>query len=335
MLRISGVTKNNLHDVSVDFPLGRLIAISGVSGSGKSTLIHDTLVPAISSWLTDSKLSGEHWRSLQGAESLQRLLEIDQSPIGRSPRSTPATYCGLWDGVRKAFASTRDAKTRGYPPNRFSFNSGEGRCDTCAGAGRVKLEMSFLEQVDVPCAACNAKRFNRSTLAVKYKDKSIADVLDMTIDQASEFFANFSDLQNALECMRAVGLGYLTLGQRSTTLSGGEAQRIKLATELQKRSGGSTVYVLDEPTTGLHLADIERVVNLLLGLVEKGNTVIVVEHQLDLISCCDWVIDMGPEGGSKGGQVVGVGTPEQIAKLSTPTGKAFEKFLASKSKTAH
>lgn len=330
MLRIEGITKNNLSDVSVEFPLGRLIAISGVSGSGKSTLIHDTLVPALTSWLTDSKRSGEHWRSIQGAEHIERLLEIDQSPIGRSPRSTPATYCGLWDGVRKAFAATRDAKTRGYLANRFSFNSGDGRCESCTGAGRVKLEMSFLEQVDVPCAACGSKRFNRSTLAVKFKDKHIADVLDMTIDQAAEFFESFSDLQNALKCLQSVGLGYLTLGQRSTTLSGGEAQRIKLATELQKRSNGKTVYVLDEPTTGLHLADIERVVNLLLGLVEKGNTVIVVEHQLDLISCCDWMIDLGPEGGNKGGQIVGVGPPEQIAKNKTPTGYALNEFLAGK-----
>jgi excinuclease ABC subunit A len=329
-LRIEGISKNNLRDVTVEFPIGRLIAISGVSGSGKSTLIHDTLVPALSGWLTDSKRSGEHWRNLQGADAIERLLEIDQSPIGRSPRSTPATYCGFWDGVRKAFAASRDAKLRGYQPNRFSFNAGDGRCQMCAGAGRVKLEMSFLEQVDVPCAACGGKRFNRSTLSIKYKEKNIADVLEMSMDQAAEFFENFPDLQNALRCLQAVGLGYLTLGQRSTTLSGGEAQRIKLATELQKKSNGSTVYVLDEPTTGLHLADIERVVRLLLGLVDKGNTIIIVEHQLDLISCCDWIIDLGPEGGARGGQIVGVGTPEQIAKLRTPTGQALEQFLASK-----
>ena len=327
MLRIEGVCKNNLQDVSAEFPIGRLIAISGVSGSGKSTLIHDTLVPAVTGWLTDSKKSGEHWRGLYGVDAIERLLEIDQSPIGRTPRSTPATYCGLWDSVRKVFAASRDAKIRGYQANRFSFNAGDGRCDTCAGAGRVKLEMSFLEQVDVPCAACNAKRFNRSTLSVRFKDKNIAEVLEMPIDQAAEFFQNVPDLQNALECLQSVGLGYLTLGQRSTTLSGGEAQRIKLATELQKKSTGKTLYVLDEPTTGLHLADIERVVKLLLGLVEKGNTVIVVEHQLDLISCCDWILDLGPEGGAKGGKIVGVGTPEQIARLATPTGEALRGFL--------
>lgn len=330
MLRIQGVTKNNLKELDIEFPLGRLIAISGVSGSGKSTLIHDTLAPALTSWLVDSKRSGEHWRSIQGADKLERLIEIDQSPIGRTPRSTPATYCGLWDAVRKVFAACRDSKTRGYQANRFSFNSGEGRCETCAGAGRVKLEMSFLEQVDVPCSDCSGKRFNRSTLAVKYRDRSIADVLEMTIDQAADFFESFTDLQNALRCLQAVGLGYLTLGQRSTTLSGGEAQRIKLATELQKKSNGSTVYILDEPTTGLHLADIERVVHLLMGLVDKGNTVIVVEHQLDLISCCDWIIDLGPEGGSHGGQIVGVGAPEEISKLQTPTGQALSQFFISR-----
>ena len=330
MLRIEGVSKNNLQDVSIDFPLGRLIAISGVSGSGKSTLIHDTLVPALRLWLAQAKRSGTHWRGLSGVDSVERLIEIDQSPIGRSARSTPATYCGLWDSVRKVFSASRDAKTRGYQANRFSFNSGDGRCETCAGAGRVKLEMSFLEQVDVPCSACSARRFNRSTLGVKFKDKNIADVLEMTIDQATEFFDSFADLQNALRSLQAVGLGYLTLGQRSTTLSGGEAQRIKLATELQKRTTGSTLYVLDEPTTGLHLADIERVVKLLNGLVDKGNTVIVVEHQLDLISCCDWIIDLGPEGGIQGGQVVGVGTPDQIARFDTPTGKALKEFFDSK-----
>ena len=326
MLRIEGVTKNNLKELDIEFPLGRLIAISGVSGSGKSTLIHDTLAPALSSWLVDSKRSGEHWKNIQGADKLERLIEIDQSPIGRTPRSTPATYCGLWDAIRKVFAACRDSKIRGYQANRFSFNSGEGRCETCAGAGRVKLEMSFLEQVDVPCSDCSGRRFNRSTLAVKYRDRSIADVLEMTIDQATDFFESFTDLQNALRCLQSVGLGYLTLGQRSTTLSGGEAQRIKLATELQKRSNGSTVYILDEPTTGLHLADIERVVHLLVGLVDKGNTVIVVEHQLDLISCCDWIIDLGPEGGALGGQIVGMGTPEEISKLQTPTGQALAQF---------
>jgi excinuclease ABC subunit A len=326
MLRIEGVTKNNLKELDIEFPLGRLIAISGVSGSGKSTLIHDTLAPALSSWLVDSKRSGEHWKNIQGADKLERLIEIDQSPIGRTPRSTPATYCGLWDAIRKVFAACRDSKIRGYQANRFSFNSGEGRCETCAGAGRVKLEMSFLEQVDVPCSDCSGRRFNRSTLAVKYRDRSIADVLEMTIDQATDFFESFTDLQNSLRCLQSVGLGYLTLGQRSTTLSGGEAQRIKLATELQKRSNGSTVYILDEPTTGLHLADIERVVHLLMGLVDKGNTVIVVEHQLDLISCCDWIIDLGPEGGALGGQIVGMGTPEEISKLQTPTGQALSQF---------
>ncbi len=326
-LSIEGIHKNNLKNLSVSFPLGRFIAITGVSGSGKSTLIHDTLVPAIQSQLASSTPASKHWTNLEGAQAIERIIEIDQSPIGRSPRSTPATYCGFWDSIRKIFAATRDAKTRGFSPSRFSFNAGNGRCETCTGAGRVKLEMSFLEQLDVPCPDCNGKRFNRTTLSVKFKDKNIHEVLKLSIDEASEFFDSFSDVANSLRCLQSVGLGYLTLGQHSTTLSGGEAQRIKLASELQKKSSGTTLYILDEPTTGLHLADVERLTKLLQELVLKGNTVLVVEHQLDLISCCDWIIDLGPEGGLDGGQLVGQGTPEQIAELQTPTGKSLREFL--------
>jgi len=327
-LSIEGIHKNNLNNLSVAFPLGRFIAITGVSGSGKSTLIHDTLVPALQNLLDKSSThTTKHWTNLSGADAIERIIEIDQSPIGRSPRSTPATYCGFWDSIRKIFAATRDAKTRGFNPSRFSFNAGNGRCETCSGAGRVKLEMSFLEQLDVPCPDCNGKRFNRTTLSVKFKDKNIHEVLKLSIDEAAEFFDAFPDVANSLHCLQSVGLGYINLGQHSTTLSGGEAQRIKLASELQKKSSGSTLYILDEPTTGLHLADVERLTKLLQELVQKGNTVLVVEHQLDLISCCDWIIDLGPEGGSAGGKIVGQGTPEFIAELNTPTGHSLRELL--------
>jgi excinuclease ABC subunit A len=333
MLVIEGITRNNLKDLDVSIPLGRFVAITGVSGSGKSTLIHDTLVPALAASLRGEQVAAPHWKALRGIESIERMIEIDQSPIGRSPRSTPATYCGFWDAIRKVFAASRDSKARGYNASRFSFNAGDGRCEACGGAGRVKLEMSFLEQVDVPCPQCSGKRFSRTTLSVKFKDKNIAEVLGMSIDEATAFFESFPEVFRSLSCLQSVGLGYLTLGQHSTTLSGGEAQRIKLASELQKKTSGKTLYVLDEPTTGLHMADVERLVRLLQELVSKGNTVVVVEHQLDLISCCDWVIDLGPEGGEGGGRIVGSGTPEQLAGvgadagLASETGKVLREFL--------
>jgi excinuclease ABC subunit A len=333
MLVIEGITKNNLKGLDVSSPLGRFVAITGVSGSGKSTLIHDTLVPALAASLRGEQVASPHWKALRGIESIERMIEIDQSPIGRSPRSTPATYCGFWDAIRKVFAASRDSKARGYNASRFSFNAGDGRCEACGGAGRVKLEMSFLEQVDVPCPQCSGKRFSRTTLSVKFKDKNIAEVLGMSIDEATAFFESFPEVFRSLSCLQSVGLGYLTLGQHSTTLSGGEAQRIKLASELQKKTSGKTLYVLDEPTTGLHMADVERLVRLLQELVSKGNTVVVVEHQLDLISCCDWVIDLGPEGGEGGGRIVGRGTPEQLAGvgadegLASETGKVLREFL--------
>jgi excinuclease ABC subunit A len=321
-LTLKGVTKNNLKDVSVRIPLGRLVGITGVSGSGKSTLVHDTLVLAVSSHLAGTKIT-RHWREIQGVEHIDRLIEVDQSPIGRSPRSVPATYVGLWDDVRKIFAATRDAKQRGFAAARFSFNAGAGRCEDCAGQGRQKLEMSFLEDVDVPCPTCNGRRFNRATLAVHFKGKNIAQVLDMTVDEAAIFFDSFDSLHRVLSKLQEVGLGYLTLGQRATTLSGGEAQRLKLANELGRGTSDRTLYVLDEPTTGLHLSDVARLVSVLQGLVDSGHTVLVIEHHMDLIRGCDWVIDLGPEGGAGGGRILGEGPPERIAQLDTATGMAL------------
>ena len=327
-LKLSGVTKNNLRNVSVEFPLGRLVGITGVSGSGKSTLIHDSLVAAIQSSLSGTTLATTHWKRFTGADQIDRLVEIDQSPIGRSPRSVPATYCGLWDDIRKIYASTRDAKQRGFNAVRFSFNAGNGRCDACAGQGRQKLEMSFLEDVDIPCPECVGKRFNRQTLAVHFKGKSIADVLEMTVDEAVEFFENMDSLKRSLQRLQDVGLGYITLGQRSTTLSGGEAQRLKLANELTRTATGNTLYVLDEPTTGLHLSDVAQLIQVLQGLVDRGNSVLVIEHHMDLIQSCDWVIDLGPEGGNQGGKILAVGTPAMLAKLDTPTGIALREVMA-------
>jgi len=325
-LELTGVTKNNLREVSARFPLGRLVGITGVSGSGKSTLIHDTLVQAVQMHFQASR-GARHWKELRGMEHLDRLIEVDQSPIGRSPRSVPATYCGLWDDVRKIFAATRDAKQRGFAASRFSFNAGAGRCEACAGQGRQKLEMSFLEDVDVPCPACNGKRFNRATLAVHFKGRNIAQILDLSIDEALDFFENIDSLRTRLQRLKDVGLGYLALGQRSTTLSGGEAQRLKLANELARPGSERTLYVLDEPTTGLHLSDVARLIEVLQGLVDQGSTVLVIEHHMDLIRCCDWMLDMGPEGGDGGGQILVEGPPEVVAKSMHPTGRALQAWF--------
>jgi excinuclease ABC subunit A len=321
-IEITGITKNNLCNVSVRFPLGRLVGVTGVSGSGKSTLVHDTLVVAVSSHLSGTKTK-KHWREIRGLEPIDRLIEVDQAPIGRSPRSVPATYVGLWDDIRKIFAATRDAKQRGFAATRFSFNAGAGRCEACAGQGRLKLEMSFLEDVDIPCPTCNGRRFNRATLAVQFKGKNIAQVLDMTVDEAALFFDSFESLRSVLQKLQEVGLGYLTLGQRATTLSGGEAQRLKLANELGRGTSDRTLVVLDEPTTGLHLSDVARLVSVLQGLVERGNTVLVIEHHMDLIRSCDWVIDLGPEGGAGGGRILGEGPPARIAEMDSATGAAL------------
>jgi excinuclease ABC subunit A len=281
---------------------------------------------AVSSHLAGTKVK-RHWRDLKGVEPIDRLIEVDQSPIGRSPRSVPATYVGLWDDIRKIFAASRDAKQRGFAAARFSFNAGAGRCEACAGQGRLKLEMSFLEDVDVPCPTCSGRRFNRATLAVHFKGKNISQVLDMTVDEAATFFDSFDSLRRVLQKLQDVGLGYITLGQRATTLSGGEAQRLKLANELGRGTSDRTLYVLDEPTTGLHLSDVARLVSVLQGLVDSGHTVLVIEHHMDLIRSCDWVIDLGPEGGAGGGRILGEGPPEHLATMDSPTGMALRDLI--------
>ena len=312
-LVLKNVTTHNLKDVTVRFPLGTLIGVSGVSGSGKSSLVNDTLYPALARKLgLTAAVPGPH-KGLTGATHIDKLVPIDQAPIGRSPRSCPATYSGVLDEVRKVFAATREAKTRGFTASRFSFNSAAGRCELCKGHGVERIEMNFLSDLFVTCSRCAGKRFNRQTLQVRFKGSSVADVLNMSIDEAAEFFENVPRMSRLLVSLQDVGLGYLHLGQSSTTLSGGEAQRIKLGTELARASTGKTLYLLDEPTTGLHFADVARLVEVLQRLVEAGNTVLVIEHNFDLLAACDWVIDLGPTGGLGGGEVLAVGTPEQIA----------------------
>lgn len=312
-LKISGVTTHNLKNVTARLPLGTLIGVSGVSGSGKSSLINDTLYPALARKLgLVSPPPGPH-RSLAGATQIDKLVPIDQTPIGRSPRSCPATYAGVLDEIRKVYAATRESKTRGFTASRFSFNAAAGRCELCKGHGVERIEMNFLSDLFVTCSRCGGKRFNRQTLQVRFKGASVADVLEMTIDQAAEFFENVPKAHHLLRSLQEVGLGYLHLGQASTTLSGGEAQRIKLGTELSRAATGSTFYLLDEPTTGLHFADVERLVGVLQKLVDGGNTVLVIEHNIDLLAACDWMIDLGPEGGIGGGEILAEGTPEQIA----------------------
>ena len=313
---------NNLKDVDVRFPLGALVCITGVSGSGKSSLVNETLAPAIKRRLgTHAPKPGPH-KSLRGVSQIDKIVQIDQSPIGRTPRSNPATYTGVFDEIRKVFAGTREAKQRGFGVSRFSFNVSGGRCEACQGQGVQKIEMNFLPDLYVRCDECRGGRFNRQTERVRYRGQSIADVLNMRAADAVDFFQNFSTIARLLQTLVDVGLGYLPLGQPSTTLSGGEAQRVKLATELARVDTGKTLYLLDEPTTGLHFVDVDRLLGVLNQLVDKGNTVIVIEHNLDVIRGADWVIDMGPEGGQKGGQVVATGTPEDIANVEESfTGK--------------
>ncbi len=314
-ITVKGARENNLKDVTVSFPLSTFTAVTGVSGSGKSTLVNQILYRSLASRLNGARLVPGRHRSVVGTEGLDKVVHVDQSPIGRTPRSNPATYTGVWDQIRKLFAEVPEAKLRGYGPGRFSFNVKGGRCESCKGDGTLKIEMNFLPDVYVPCEVCHGARYNRETLEILYKGKSVADVLNMPIAEAAEFFAPISRIARHLNTLVEVGLGYVRLGQAATTLSGGEAQRVKLASELQRRSTGRTVYVLDEPTTGLHTEDIRKLLLVLQSLVDKGNTVIVIEHNLDVIKSADWLIDMGPEGGSGGGTVVAEGTPEEVAKV--------------------
>ena len=322
-LTVRGARENNLKNVTVSFPLGVFTAVTGVSGSGKSTLVNDILYTSLANKLNGAKqVPGRH-KSIDGLEHLDKVIHVDQSPIGRTPRSNPATYTGVFDHIRKLFAETSEAKMRGYTPGRFSFNVKGGRCEDCSGDGTLKIEMNFLPDVYVPCETCHGKRYNRETLEVHYKGKTIADVLEMPVEEAAEFFAAFTPIARHLNTLVDVGLGYIRLGQPATTLSGGEAQRVKLATELQKRSNGRSIYVLDEPTTGLHFEDIRKLLAVLQSLVDKGNSVITIEHNLDVIKCADWIVDMGPEGGSGGGTVIAEGTPEHVAQVKSSHTGAF------------
>ena len=327
-IEIRGAAENNLKNVNVKIPLGIMTVVTGVSGSGKSSLINEVLYKTLARDLNRARtIPGKH-KEIVGEEKLDKIIDIDQSPIGRTPRSNPATYTGVFDMIRDLFASTSDAKAKGYSKGRFSFNVKGGRCEACSGDGIVKIEMNFLPDVYVPCEVCHGKRYNRETLDVKYKGKSIYDVLNMTVDEALEFFENVPQIRRKIETLKEVGLGYVRLGQPSTQLSGGEAQRIKLAAELSKRSTGKTIYVLDEPTTGLHFADVHRLINILRRLSDGGNTVVVIEHNLDVIKTADYIIDMGPEGGDRGGTVVATGTPEEITKVKESyTGYYVKKML--------
>ncbi|MFV0584317.1 MAG: excinuclease ABC subunit UvrA, partial [Parabacteroides gordonii] len=313
-ITIKGASGNNLKKVDVTFPLGTLICVTGVSGSGKSTLINRTLQPILSQHFYRSLEDPLPYKSIEGIDNVDKIVNVDQSPIGRSPRSNPATYTGVFSDIRNLFVDLPESKVRGYKPGRFSFNVSGGRCETCKGNGYKTIEMNFLPDVLVPCEDCHGKRYNRETLEVRFRGKSIADVLDMTINMAVEFFENIPTILSKIKVLQDVGLGYIKLGQPSTTLSGGESQRVKLATELAKKDTGNTLYVLDEPTTGLHFEDIRVLLGVLNKLVEKGNTIIVIEHNLDVIKCADYLIDMGPEGGRKGGQLLFAGTPEEMVK---------------------
>ena len=327
-LKIVGAKENNLKNINVKIPTGVLTCVTGVSGSGKSSLVNEILYKSLAKQLNRARyIPGKH-KTIEGVEQLDKIIDIDQSPIGRTPRSNPATYTGVFDTIRDLFANTMDAKERGYKKGRFSFNVKGGRCEACSGDGILKVEMHFLPDVYVPCEVCGGKRYNRETLEVKYKGKSIYDVLDMTVEEALEFFKNVPKIHNKIQTLYDVGLSYIKLGQPSTTLSGGEAQRIKLATELSKRSTGRTIYVLDEPTTGLHFADVHKLVEILQRLAAEGNTVVVIEHNLDVIKTADYIIDMGPDGGDRGGTVVVSGTPEEVAKHPTSyTAKYVKQYL--------
>ena len=328
VIRVEGVTEHNLRDVNVEIPLGTFVAVTGVSGSGKSTLVEDVLHRALARHFYRARtIPGAHAR-ITGLEHIDKVIDIDQSPIGRTPRSNPATYTGVFTPIRELFAEMPEAKIRGYGPGRFSFNVKGGRCEACQGDGLVKIEMHFLPDVYVPCEVCKGKRYNRETLEVRFRGMNISDVLEMTVEDATSFFENQPRIHQKLQTLMDVGLGYIHLGQSATTLSGGEAQRVKLATELSKRDTGRTFYILDEPTTGLHFEDVRLLMEVLHRLVDRGNTVLVIEHNLDVIKTADWIIDLGPEGGDRGGSVVAVGTPEQVADVnSSYTGQYLQPLL--------
>ena len=327
-LTVKGASENNLKNIDVSFPLGVMTCVTGVSGSGKSSLVNEILYKSLARKLNRARTIPGKFKKLEGVEMLDKVIAIDQSPIGRTPRSNPATYTGVFDMIRDLFASTADAKARGYSKGRFSFNVKGGRCEACSGDGIIKIEMHFLPDVYVPCEVCGGKRYNRETLEVKYKGKSIYDVLNMTVEEATRFFENIPSIYRKISTLNDVGLSYIRLGQPSTELSGGEAQRIKLATELSRRSTGKTIYILDEPTTGLHFADVHKLVEILRRLSDGGNTVIVIEHNLDVIKAADYIIDIGPEGGDRGGTVIAQGTPEEVAKNPVSyTGQYVKKML--------
>ncbi len=328
-LKIVGARENNLDNLSVDIPLGRFVCISGVSGSGKSTLMVEVLYKALARELQGSRQLAGSYEELVGVELVDKVINIDQSPIGRTPRSNPGTYTGLFDHIRKLFAELPESKVRGYKPGRFSFNVHGGRCEACQGQGQLRIEMQFMPDVYVPCEVCNGARFNRETLQVRFKGKSISDILDMTIAEGAEFFDAFPAMKRKIETLLDVGLGYIKIGQPAPTLSGGEAQRVKLSRELSKRGPGHTLYVLDEPSVGLHAADVHKLIDVLQRLVDQDNTVLIIEHHPDVIKVADWVIDLGPEGGDGGGRLVAEGTPEQIIKnKASHTGKFLKPHLS-------
>jgi excinuclease ABC subunit A len=332
-LKIVGASHNNLKNIDVSIPLGTLTVVTGVSGSGKSTLINEILYKELASSVMGMKLVPGKHKKIQGKEEIDKIINIDQSPIGRTPRSNPATYTGLFTFVRELFSGLEDAKVRGYGPGRFSFNVAGGRCEKCEGDGILKIEMHFLPDIYVECEVCKGKRYNRETLEVKYKGKHISDVLDMTVEDGLTFFENIPSLKRKLETLMDVGLGYIKLGQAATTFSGGEAQRIKLSTELSKRPTGKTLYILDEPTTGLHFDDIEKLLSVLQVLVDKGNSMVIIEHNLDVIKAADYIIDIGPEGGDGGGSVIATGTPEEVSQVKESfTGRYLKKVLEEEGK---
>ncbi|MDW8338861.1 MAG: excinuclease ABC subunit UvrA, partial [Thermoleophilia bacterium] len=326
---VRGASMHNLKGIDVDFPVGRFVCVTGVSGSGKSTLVNEVLYKALANRLSRMRVKPGDHLDVVGIEAFDKVIDIDQSPIGRTPRSNPATYTDLFTHVRELYSLTPEAKVRGYKPGRFSFNVRGGRCEACKGDGQIKIEMHFLPDVYVPCETCHGRRYNRETLEVRFKGRSIADVLDMSVEEALAFFAKIPKIRRRLQTLHDVGLDYLRLGQPATTLSGGEAQRVKLAAELSKVATGRTLYILDEPTTGLHFADIEKLLEVLQRLVDAGNTVLVIEHNLDVIKQADWVVDLGPEGGDEGGEVIAAGTPEEVAEVEgSHTGRFLREVLA-------